>query len=267
MSDTPCQIITQSLGNLFTCQELDNGFTRIRTPYIYPDGDIIDLFFKVSRERRLVTDLGGTKLWLLSQSVHQSLSDKQKEAFQDILLTHNVDDYQGSLVIWLSTKDNLAEVTIRLAQAAIAISNLCFLFQNRIVSTLDDEITELLRGNEIRFKAKEKLQGSSGRKWSINFHTSHSSHDSLVHVLQTNSKTNRLNAKRTKANHVVSSWVDLSNITLSQQTSTKEVRFISLIDDSLDFWEPQLIEQLRSLSHVAYWSDSTQFIKILTNKV
>lgn len=69
---TPCQTITQNLGKLFTCQDFDKGFTRIRTPYIYPDGDVIGLFFKVCRERPLVTDLGGTKLWLLSQSIHQS---------------------------------------------------------------------------------------------------------------------------------------------------------------------------------------------------
>jgi len=261
---TPCQTITQNLGKLFTCQDFDKGFTRIRTPYIYPDGDVIDLFFKVCRERPLVTDLGGTKLWLLSQSIHQSLSNRQKEAYQDILLTHNVEDYQGALVIWLSktdtfAEDTFAEATIRLAQAAIAVSNLCFLYQQRIISTLDDEITELLTGNQIRFKAKERLQGSSGRKWVLNFHTFHSGHDSLIHILQTDSKNKRSYARKTKANHVVSSWMDLS----SANTLTKSRKFISLFDDSSDCWEPEIIRQLQNLSHVAYWSDLNQFLKIL----
>ena len=31
------------MGELFTCAPL-NGYTRIRTPFLYPDGDVIDLF-------------------------------------------------------------------------------------------------------------------------------------------------------------------------------------------------------------------------------
>lgn len=35
--------LQEGLGALFTCSEQD-GLQRIRTPYLYPDGDNIDLF-------------------------------------------------------------------------------------------------------------------------------------------------------------------------------------------------------------------------------
>lgn len=45
---SPCQAIAETLGDLFFCTEV-MGYTRIRTPYLYPDGDVIDLFYKVSQ--------------------------------------------------------------------------------------------------------------------------------------------------------------------------------------------------------------------------
>ncbi len=41
---TPCEQITEKIGELFTCSDL-NGYIRIRTPFLYPDGDVIDLFY------------------------------------------------------------------------------------------------------------------------------------------------------------------------------------------------------------------------------
>jgi hypothetical protein len=42
---TPCEAIAEHIGELFTCSSL-NGYVKIRTPHLYPDGDVIDLFLK-----------------------------------------------------------------------------------------------------------------------------------------------------------------------------------------------------------------------------
>lgn len=67
----------------FDCSEV-NGFIRIRTPYLYPDGDVIDLFYKTQGEQRILTDLGETLRWLMTQTATQHLSKKQEQAIQDI---------------------------------------------------------------------------------------------------------------------------------------------------------------------------------------
>lgn len=255
MTYTPCERIAANLGDLFTCQEM-SGFTRIRTPYLYPDGDVIDLFYKVSQDRPLVTDLGETRRWLLSQTTSEFLSKKQEQAIQDILLTHSVEQYRGALVVRVNPRDDLASATIRLAQATIAISNLWFLSRTRLVSTLEDEVAELLSEHRVKFQANEKLSGRSGRNWRIDFHTFHPDHSSLVQVLSTGSRA----AANTKANTVVAAWVDLSQF----KFGTQPLRFISLFDDTLDVWQTETIRQLEELSDVAFWSDSERFIEMLT---
>lgn len=255
MTHTPCQRIAETLGDLFTCSEV-NGFTRIRTPYLYPDGDVIDLFYKISQDRPIVTDLGETMRWLFSQTTSEFLSKRQKQAIQDILLTHDVEQYRGSLVVRVGAEESLASAIMRLAQAAIAISNLWFLSRTRLVSTLEDEVAELLSERGIRFQANEKLPGRSGRNWRVDFHTFHPDHSSLVQVLSTGSKA----AANTKANNVVAAWVDLTQL----KFGTQPLRFISLFDDTLDVWQTETIRQLEELSDIAYWSDSERFIEMLT---
>lgn len=255
MTYTPCERIAANLGALFTCQEV-NGFTRIRTPYLYPDGDVIDLFYKVSQDRPLVTDLGETKRWLLSQMTSEFLSKKQEQAIQDILLTHSVEQYRGALVVRVGSRDDLASATIRLAQATMAISNLWFLSRTRLVSSIDDEVAELLRENNVRFSANEKHGGRSGKTWRVDFHTWHPDHSSLVQVLSTGSRA----AANTKANNVFAAWYDLSQMKAGEQP----LRFVSLFDDTLDVWDAETIRQLEELSDIAYWSKPNQFIEMLT---
>lgn len=256
MTSLPCETIARDLGSLFTCREERNGFTRIRTPYIYPDGDVIDLYFKISQERPLLTDLGETRRWLMSQTTSEFLSKKQEQALQDILLTHDVEEYRGALVVRVGEMEGLAAAMARLAQAAIAISNLWFLSRTRLVSTLEEEVAELLSEHRIRFQPNEKLHGRSGRNWRIDFHTFHPDHSSLVQVLSTGSKA----AANTKANNVVAAWVDLAQLKLGSQP----LRFISLFDDTLDVWQTETIRQLEELSDIAYWSESERFIEMLT---
>ena len=45
-----CRNLQQEMGALFTCSEQD-GRQRIRTPYLYPDGDCIDLYLQDRRRR------------------------------------------------------------------------------------------------------------------------------------------------------------------------------------------------------------------------
>lgn len=154
--------IADTIGQLYTCSEV-NGFVRIRTPYLYPDGDVIDLFFKP--ESQILTDLGETLRWLDRQSWGKSLSKKQDWFLQDIQVTHGIDLYNGMLIV--RGHDDLAGAITRLAQGAIAVSNLWLLNRTRLAGTLNDEIAELLSEHQIRYERDLKLLGRSTRSWRI----------------------------------------------------------------------------------------------------
>ena len=57
MSASPCDLIQQTIGELFTCSSV-NEYTRIRTPFLYPDGDVIDVYLKEKAGVVTLTDLG-----------------------------------------------------------------------------------------------------------------------------------------------------------------------------------------------------------------
>jgi len=253
-TSVPCREISATIGQLFHCSEV-NGFVCIRTPYLYPDGDIIDLFYKTQGEQQVLTDLGETLRWLITQSATQHLSKKQDQAIQDIKITHGVELFQGALVTRKSSEETLAETIMRLAQAVISVSNLYFLFRTRTYRSISDEIAELLREKKIRFQRSEKLLGRSGRSWRLDFHTWHPERTSLVQVLSTGSKA----VANARANSVLAAWHDLSQ----HKLGSAPLRFVSLFDDTLDVWTTEIICQLEELSDAAYWSQPEDFVEIL----
>lgn len=119
MTIASCQTIANTIGQLYTCAEV-NGFVRIRTPYLYPDGDAIDLYLKP--ETQTLTDFGETLRWLDAQAVGPSLSKKQEFFLQDIQITYGVELFNGMLVI--RVENDLSEAITRLSQAALSVSNL-----------------------------------------------------------------------------------------------------------------------------------------------
>jgi hypothetical protein len=251
MITAPCQTIAETIGQLYTCTEV-NGFVRIRTPYLYPDGDVIDLYFKL--ETQTLTDLGETLRWLDLQTFRQSLSKKQDWFLQDIQTTYGIELYNGMLLV--RVQDNLTVAITQLAQGAIAVANLWLLNRTRLAGTLNDEIAELLSEHQIRYKRDLKIVGRSNHSWRLDFRTWHPQCSALIEVLTTGNH----GAANTKVNKTVAAWVDLNHL----QLSTEPLRFISLFDDSLDVWSPSHMSQLAEFSEICYLSKPEELIEQLT---
>ena len=92
-----CVAFNEGLEALFDCRA-HGEYHRIRTPYLYPDGDNIDVFCKSQGEVTLVTDLGETTRWLRMQTVAPRRSPRQKTLIEDACLTHGVEFYRGMLL-------------------------------------------------------------------------------------------------------------------------------------------------------------------------
>ena len=75
---TPCTLLQDQMGELFRCAEVGN-YIRIRTPFMYPDGDYIDVFWERTANDATVTlsDLGETIRWLKMQTIAPRRSPKQ----------------------------------------------------------------------------------------------------------------------------------------------------------------------------------------------
>jgi Domain of unknown function DUF1828 len=249
-----CADLQRGLGELFSCAP-QGEFQRIRTPYLYPDGDNIDLFLKTNGDVVSVSDLGETLRWLRSQTLSPHRSPKQNALIADACLTHGVEFYKGMLLARCRPGDSLAGVTMRVAQAALRVSDLWFTFRTRAVESITDEVADFLSERQFNFERGAKLAGRSGRGWTVNFHVRAPTRSSLVYVLSTGSRS----AARSVAEHVLAAWYDLNHLAAGPEA----LRFVSLFDDTADIWTPEDFKLVEPLSTVTRWSQPDEFAEVL----
>jgi hypothetical protein len=251
---TACKILKADLGELFVCTE-QGAYQRIRTPYLYPDGDNIDLFCKTGGDVVTVTDLAETTRWLRMQTVSSRRSPKQRQLIEDICLTHGVEFFRGMLQARCRRGESLGAVVTRVAQAAVRVSDLWFAFRTRAVESVADEVADFLAERQLPFDRAEKLAGRSGRTWTVDFHIRTPARSSLVYVLSTANRS----AARSVAEHVVAAWYDLNHLAAGPEA----LRFVSLFDDTADVWTNEDFRLVEGLSTVARWSRPDKFADIL----
>lgn len=250
-----CQILQDKMGALFHCTEFDDCL-RIRTPYLYPDGDNIDLFCAVSGNILTVTDLAETTGWLWMQSAAPRRSPRQNRFIAETCATHGVEFYQGMLQARCRPGDDLAEVVTRVAQAALRVSDLWFTLRYAGSNSIANEVAEYLSEQNLDYERSPKLPGRSTFVWNVDFHVRAAARSSLVYVLTTG---NRSTAHRV-ADHVVAAWYDLSQYAVG----TEALQFVSLFDDTVDIWTTEDISRVEALSTLAFWSKPEEFSGILS---
>jgi len=253
---TPCKQITEKFGELFICSTV-NEYIRIRTPFLYPDGDVIDLFFKEEGEFIRLTDLGETLRWLRMQTVTQRKSSKQRQLINDICLNHGIEFYRGMLMVRFKQSEDFAQAVTRLSQAALRVSDLWFTFRSQVSESMTDEVEDFLREHQINFERRPRLSGRSGRVWKPDFHTRLPQRSSLVTVLSTGSRT----AARSLAAYTSAAWHDLNYLTLGQEP----LKFISLFEDTLDVWTEEDYRLVEDISEIANWSRPDEFLEKLAS--
>jgi Domain of unknown function DUF1828 len=250
MSTNPCEAIQQSVGKLFTCSPL-NGYTRIRTPFLYPDGDVIDVYLKETDGVVTLTDLGETLRWLRMQSLSSRRSPKQQKLVEDVCLTHGLELFRGMLVLRATEGQSIGNTVTRLAQGALRVADLGLTMRTRSVDSATDEVEEFLKEKSVPFQRGETLVGRSGKSWQIDFHTRSPHKSSLVCLLSTGSK----GAARSITDHVVATWYDLNHLKLGPEA----LQFVSLFDDTLDVWSTEDFRLVDDISEIARWSKREDF--------
>ncbi|NMC20348.1 MAG: DUF1828 domain-containing protein [Thermogutta sp.] len=251
-----CRDFSEGLAALFECRPQGDGeYQRIRTPYLYPDGDNIDVFCKPEGDATLVTDLGETTRWLRMQTAALRRSPKQTALIEDACLTHGVEFYKGMLLARCRPGDDLAAVVCRVAQAALRVSDLWFTFRTRSIESVADEVADFLTERQLPFVRGEKLAGRSGRVWTPDFHVRTARRSSLVYVLSTGSRS----AARSVVNQVHTAFFDLNHLAVGPEA----LRFVSLFDDTVDVWSDEDFRLAEQLSTVARWSRPDEFADLL----
>lgn len=98
-SDKLCATIGQTLPPRFECSPAPQEGVRVRTPQMYPDGGIVDVFVLKRGNGYIVTDFGDALGWLRMQSVNAQPSPQQNLMLKDICYTLGIELHSGQLVL------------------------------------------------------------------------------------------------------------------------------------------------------------------------
>ena len=161
-----------------------------------------------------VTDFGETLGWLRMQSASDRRSPKQTRLVEDTCQTLGVKLDRGQLMLRTNGANGLGEAVLRLAQAAVRVSDLWFTFRTRairpragetIMSEAEnfdrrarrgvrslkrwrDEVNEWFVKKEIAFERAVKRHGSSGQSWTVDYQTQTGNRTALVFLLSAGSR-------------------------------------------------------------------------------
>ena len=83
-SNELCSALGRLLPSLFVCSEAGHGGVRVRTPMLYPDGGVVDVFVLPRGSGYIVTDFGDALGWLWLQSVSPRRSARQDALAQAV---------------------------------------------------------------------------------------------------------------------------------------------------------------------------------------
>ena len=256
---SPCQELAKNIGTLFVCSEFKD-FIKITTPFIYPDGDVVDLFYRKTDRGFILTDLGETIRWIESQSVNGMRNEKQKELIETIRLTHNLEVKRDMFIVRVdSSADSikLASSILELGQALVRLSDLWILQTGRKTRTILDSVEDFIKKIKINYEREQPYTGETERNWRPHFYTTVKGNNVLTHVLNTDKKSS---AKPILC-MVNTQWQDLEKYKIESN-----YKFISLIvdtDEGARVWTEGDKKLLSERSQVKKWSDKEDFKEAL----
>ena len=257
-STSLCAAIRDGLPALFECTPAPREGVRVRTPMMYPDGGIVDIFVLEREDSYVLTDFGEALAWLRMQTVNPRRTPKQLGLIQDVCQTLGVELRHGQLILRSLSFDELSDGVTRLAQAVVRVSDIWFTMRMRSFESTSDEVNEWLIERDISFDSGVRHRGRSGRDWTIDFQTYTHRQTSLIFLLSTGSRS----AANRITDHVVAGCIDLRHPQI-HQLHADSVSLVSLFDDTSDVWRDGDFRLASEVSEVALWSQQDRLETIL----
>lgn len=249
-----CRSLSHSMQGLFDCAPLPSGAMRIRTPMLYPDGGLVDVYIQEVDYGYLVTDYGDALGWLYMQSAGGNLSPKQRSLLDDVLLTQGVRLENRELKILCPDSDSLSEAVHLVAQTVVRVADLWFTFRSRRGESIADEVEEWLKHRPYQYERGVTQSGQSGREWKVDYQVRAGSHQSFVFLLSSGSRA----AARQISAQVVAGCFDLL-----PYAKTYRASLVSLFDDTSDVWRQEDLNLVQEVSETVMWSQPDKLERVL----
>jgi hypothetical protein len=230
------------------CDVIASGALRMLTPFRYPDGSQIDLFIEETEPllgARILSDLGQTTAYLLDLQVKPWASNKRRQIIEDVCRDLEVEWRGGRFQIELQEDDiaHLSPCMLRLAQACIRVSDLCFSARIWSAGSFQDELEEFLHSIEVRFEAGAIETTKKGKDVKFDFRVYGESTVSLVQSLSAASSY----SAHSVATEAFVRWFDLG------PTKKDGPQHVTVVDESNDVFKEDDVSRLERFSRVLWF--------------
>ena len=135
-----CASVSPVLPALFECEPAPSEGVRVRTPLLYPDGGVVDVFVLERGGRYVVTDYGEAMGWLRQHSVSNGLTKNQQSMVDDVCRTLRIDLTRGQLTRRGVGIDDLANAIVEVAQASVRVADVWFTMESQSTQPMADRV-------------------------------------------------------------------------------------------------------------------------------
>jgi hypothetical protein len=112
--------IQEQMGAMFTFSE-EPDCTRISTPFLYPDGEVIDLY--LTHDGRRLSDEGRSRDYTRTHLIQEAYIN-QRKLLADLGMTYGIHYERSVLYIPVTDEESIARASIQLATACVAFVNI-----------------------------------------------------------------------------------------------------------------------------------------------
>jgi hypothetical protein len=239
------------LADGFSC-EADGPFTVLTTPYMYADGDNIDLYIEQYGDYIVVSDMGETarRLALLQYNWKSKIA---RSLFAHILSSTGTSSVEGKIYTKLMQIEDVGDKVNDLIHAIQQTDNLAFTIQDYSPRDFRDDVEIFLRKSGFEPELNYQIDGISGNLWRIHFYFNHNS-NILTKALSSNSRGGAKNL-------IQATYTAYDDI---KKLHPNVVRTV-ILDDTKEIWEPEFINLANQVidKEVGFWSKRNEFSDML----
>ena len=245
--------IVQGLPLVQECDQVRNGALRLSTPFVYPNGEHIDVFIEQTRslyETLLVSDYGQTGLFLRDLRVQHTGTAKRKQVVEDVLRNSGgVKLKQGDLYLEITPENirDISEAIFRLAQVCVRIADFALHQRLRSPNPFRDDVEEFFAAHKFTAIPDAKVMSKFDKPIRMDFSVMAGQRMSYVLVLGSMNEA----SAHSSALEIFRKWYDLGELAVNK---------VSIYNSASSVVKTEDIERLREKSNVISYPEEQDFL-------
>jgi hypothetical protein len=197
-----------------SCDIVRSGAIRISTPFLYPNGDSVDVFLypKPSNlfDEYHLSDCGQTYIYLKGAQVGMLGTTRKREIVGDIASQLNVRLSGGEIFVAIHSDipEGISDAILRIAQACVRISDFATHQRLRSANPFRDDVEDFFEAQNFGFSKDVKVLGAYNLPVRMDFEVKAGENKAYVNVLA----AMNLTAAHSAANEIFTKLYDISQV-------------------------------------------------------